>query len=373
MTEAVSTMVDTTDHENVWESVLAENGSPTREPVESSSWQPVDLTTVLDGTYTPPAPTVGERDDGVGLWYPGRQHAVIGETESLKSWLAQLGAVTELKRGNGVLYIDFEDDAHSVVGRMLALQVNAAVIRDHFAYLRPEGPVTDARNFNALKTAMNDLQPTLCILDGITEAMTMHGLNPLDNRDAAQFGRELPRKITDTGTAVVSLDHVTKDREGRGRYAIGAAHKLNGLNGAAYSLENRTPLSVGTTGRSTLLILKDRPGQIREHAVRATGGNYWFADLTIKSHTIDFVEANLEPPGDAPQRFRPTSLMHQVSAALAAAPEPLNQRGILDRVQSKAENVRAAIACLIDEGNITTSPGPNRATMHTLTKPFKED
>ena len=59
----------------------------------------------------------------------------------------------------------------------------------------------------------------------------MHGLDPLKNQDAL-FGTMVTKQLTASGAAAVSLDHVVKDREGRGRYALGAVHKLNGLSGA---------------------------------------------------------------------------------------------------------------------------------------------
>jgi hypothetical protein len=42
------------------------------------SWQPVDLSDVLDGTWQPLQPTVGLRTDGVGVFYPGKSHTVSG-------------------------------------------------------------------------------------------------------------------------------------------------------------------------------------------------------------------------------------------------------------------------------------------------------
>ena len=69
----------------------------------------------------------------------------------------------------------------------------------------------------------------------------MHGLNPSDNKDIAEFGNILPRKLTNAGCAGLCLDHVPKSAENRGRYAIGGVHKLNGLDGAAYTMEAREP------------------------------------------------------------------------------------------------------------------------------------
>ena len=99
--------------------------------------------------------------------------------------------------------------------------------------------------------------------------MVLHGLNPIDNRDVAVFISKLPRLIAASGPATVCLDHVPKAEEARGRYAIGGVHKLNAIDGAAYVLETRDPIDVNRTGRSTILVSKDRPGQLRNTPCRA--------------------------------------------------------------------------------------------------------
>src|SRR5262249_51821834 len=157
--------------------------------------------------------------------------------------------------------------------------------------------------------------------------------------------RVVPRRIAQAGPAVVCLDHVTKSPESRGRYALGAVHKLNGLNGAAYLLENRTPFGVGITGRSTVLVAKDRPGQLRRHALPSGEGRPWSADLAIQSHDQPFAEAALAAPTERPDDFRPTVLMHRVSDALTKARKPLSKAGIEDRVHGQASSIRLAIAC----------------------------
>ena len=69
------------------------------------------------------------------------------------------------------------------------------------------------------------------VIDGVTEAMTMHGLELKDNADVAKFVELLPRPLARMGAAVVLVDHVAKDTGGRGRFAIGAPHKLAGIDG----------------------------------------------------------------------------------------------------------------------------------------------
>ena len=349
------------------------SGEPPPEPHEEAfrrTWQPVDLADVLDGTWAPPEPSVGRRADGVGLFYPGKAHTVSSESEAGKTWFALSAVLDEVSAGNHVVYLDFEDDAGPLVGRLLTLGCNREVVRERFHYIRPEGPVGTGINLDDLATVLSRYSPTLGVLDGITEAMTLHGLNPLDNADAAKFGRMLPRRITEAGTACVSLDHVTKSSENRGRYSIGAVHKLNALDGAAYVLENRKSFGVGLTGKSTVKIAKDRPGQLRKHALPSSAGMHWFGDLVLTSHAEGFSELEVAVPEDRGDDFRPTTLMAHVSDALSGAPEPLSLRGILDRVTGKAENTRRAVAALIDDGYVTTTPGPRGATLHALAKPY---
>ena len=103
------------------------------------TWVPVDLVPYLDGTHTPPTADLLRRSDGQGLVYPGRVHWLAGEPGSLKSWLALLACTQQIHAGHTVIYVDFEDGAAGIVGRLLALGVSADQIQTHFSYLSPEG------------------------------------------------------------------------------------------------------------------------------------------------------------------------------------------------------------------------------------------
>lgn len=345
--------------------------SPEEQP-KPSTWRPVDLTDVLEGRYQPPQPTVGARSDGVGLFYPGRMHTVSSESEAGKTWFLLWACLTEIRRGNHVLYIDFEDEEGGVVGRLMTMGGKPEEIAPYFHYMRPEDSLDHGTARAELREMIAEWQPTLATLDGVTEAMAVHGMDPLDNKDIASFGRKFPRWISKLGPAFVSLDHVTKSVEGRGRYSIGGVHKLNGLDGAAYTMENRSSFGVGLTGKSTVIIAKDRPAQLRRHASPISGGLHHFADLTISSHSDKFAEVSLDPATAKDGEFRPTVLMQKVAAALAKAPIPLSKGEIEDRVKGKAEGIRQATACLIDEGYVEVFKDGN-AQKHRLVKPYTAD
>ena len=70
---------------------------PPPQPAVVTTWEPIDLGPYLAGTIVTPQPTLGmERSDGVRFIYPGREHAVLGETESGKTWFALGCVVPEL-------------------------------------------------------------------------------------------------------------------------------------------------------------------------------------------------------------------------------------------------------------------------------------
>lgn len=338
------------------------------------TWRPVDLGPVLDGERQRPQPTVGRRTDKVGLFYPGKVNAVSSETEAGKTWFAVSAAIDEMMDGNRVLYLDFEDDEIAIVDRLLVLGVHRDLIRGRFHYVRPLEPLRGI-NIVDLDIALAEIQPTLVIVDGITEAMTLHGLNPLKNDEISTFGQGLLSRLTVTGAAVVCLDHVTKDRENRGRYALGGVHKLNRIDGAAYMLENRTPFGIGVTGRSTIRIAKDRPAQLRRHALPSAGGMHWFGDLVLTSHGDEFAEVEVVPPvaKSDDDDWRPTALMAKISDAFVHAGQPLTGRGVTDRVQGNAANIRRALAFLVDDGYVTTEGGSRGATLHTLVRPYQPE
>lgn len=345
-----------------------------REPAPRT-WAPQDLRSVLDGSYKPPQPSVGRRDDGVGLFYPGRMNSVASESEAGKTWFALIACLQEINDGNHVLYIDFEDDAGGVVGRLLCLGGVPDDILERFHYIRPEnqmGPV-DAVDLEGVL----ELNPTLAIVDGVTEGMSLFGLELKDNTDIAKFGRLLLRPLMNSGAAVVTLDHVVKSSENRGRYSIGGVHKLNGLNGVMYMLENRNPFGIGVTGKSTVRVAKDRPGQIRKNGLSHSSGMHWYADLVVKSETQEYAEAHLYSPRERDESEREADedekringLKRQVLDVIRKAPEALTGKGIEDRVTGKAADIRRAVAGLVDTGQIVTRPGPRNATLHSLPAP----
>ena len=230
-----------------------------------SSWKPVDLLKFFDGSYETPITSILIRTDDKGLIYAGRVHSFYGESESGKSWLAQIAVAEQLKQFRKVIYIDFESDAADLVFRLGALGVSQAEILQNFTYIRPDTARDHEDPYwqNLLKPNIN----SLVIIDGVTEALTMWGGETKDNDAITRWMRLFPRAIAQqSGAAVISIDHVTKDKETRGRFAIGGQAKLATIDGAAYLIEPLEVLAPGRTGTLTVRVTKDRPGFVRKIA-----------------------------------------------------------------------------------------------------------
>jgi hypothetical protein len=232
---------------------------------EESSWKPIALKDYYDGLFATPIATILKRTDGNGLIYTGRVHSIYGESESGKSWVAQIASAECLKSDKKVIYIDFESDASDVVGRMKSLGVSRANLLQYFTYIRPDGPRdADDPYWQAI---LESGSAELIIIDGVTESLTMWGGETKDNDAITRWMRIFPRTVaTASGAAVVLIDHITKNAETRGRFAIGGQAKLATIDGAAYLVEPLEALAPGRVGSLTMRVTKDRPGYIRKIA-----------------------------------------------------------------------------------------------------------
>ena len=341
---------------------IASNGAGTLGDDLPSSWTPVDLDAVLDGREVDEPPTRLHRTDGVPLLYAGKVHAISGEPESCKGWLALTAAAETMAGGETVFYVDFEDSAAGVVGRLLSLGVDPDTIRRLFVYVRPSEPL-DARGWAALGAASTPSGSAM--IDGITEAMALHGLSPDDNSDIAKWRSLLPRPLAAAGATVLEVDHVTKNPDTRGRFRSAAQHKLAQLDGAAYGVKVIDTFGRGRTGKVKIICHKDRPGHVRAHEDR----DKCVAMMELVSSDDGAVRVVLEPPGD-PGAWRPTGLMERVSLLLETYPGA-GKREIREGITAKAEWIDKAILALAAEGYITVQPD-GRSHKHFSVRKFRE-
>jgi hypothetical protein len=192
----------------------------------------------------------------------------------------------------------------------------------------------------------------------------------------AHWIRHFPRRLARrTGAAVVLIDHVTKNADSRGRFAIGAQAKMAGLDGAGYIVEVRQPLGRGMRGAVSMRIGKDRPGAVRPEcgAYRPTDRTqeaaYVVIDSTAGTGTSQAIRYEIRPPlADAGAR---EALMENVSKYLEARPTALSQNAIVNGVTGNEKDIRHALNALIESGHVVFEKGARNALMHVLVTPYR--
>ena len=336
------------------------------DPEEPTGWERLDLAAILNGDIPTDLPDLYPRSDDQPLLYQGKVHSFNGEPESGKSWCALAAAVWALTRGRTVTYLDFEDNPASIVGRLIALGATPDDVLHRFHYHRIDQPY----NLDAslvLDQALDVAAPTLAVLDGITEAMNLCGLDPYGNTDVAKFWAIIPRRLARTGAAVVLIDHVTKSRDERGKWAIGAQHKMAAIDGAAFGFETSQPFGRNRHGVARVTIRKDRPGHLRQHANGDNIGEFHLA--STEGHVDAWIAPPPEPASDG--KWRPTALMERVSRHIELHPR-CSRTEVETEVSGKSEWIRRAITVLLDEAHLDEVVKGNRRHELTSVKPFRD-
>jgi hypothetical protein len=337
-----------------------------------SSWNRVDLGPILRGEVPDDLPTMWKRSDGFALLYPGKVHAINAESESGKTWMALHACAERMLLGEHVVFIDFEDSAPSVVRRLVDLGVPVDVVEVCFGYIRPDDPLTPADS-EALVAMVRNRTASLVVVDGVTEAMVLHGFSINDNDDVARFIALLPRPLQRTGAAVLLLDHVTKARDARGGYAIGAQHKRGGIDGAIYTATVERLFGRGKGGSSKLEVSKDRPGHVRGALsdLKRVGSFRLVQDG-------DQLRSEIVPPGSAsvadPSGEPDADLAARIAYVVAAYGQSgVSFGNVVETVQKKRSTVGDVLTWLEDQGYISCERGGSgRANTYRSVRPYGE-
>lgn len=317
-----------------------------------NSWRPVENPVSFDDITPLPPPSILTRDDGRALLYPGAINGLHGESGEGKSWLAKLAAGREMAAGRHVLYVDHEDAYQQVTTDLVLLGFEYDHFREFWHYIAPEEPlITKQLAFTAggleYLTALERWQPSLVILDGVTDGMNLHNLSPSENDDYATWRKVALSPAAKVGAAVLTVDHVTKNN-GKG-YAIGAQHKRAGMTGGSYEVKVVTPYSRGHDGMFKVICRKAKRGHWRKGEVVA---ECHVASSEDGSLTID-VRTPAAGTADEGEAWAPTVLMDRVSEWMEAHPGEHTLTEVRGGVKGRAEWVDVAIDALVEHGYIT--------------------
>jgi hypothetical protein len=332
-----------------------------------------DLTMLWDAAADRPVPTMGARDDGQALVYPGKIHWLAGEPGGGKTWVALWWALEQVRENKSVLYIDMESDPVTITSRLRTLgitQEQLALVR----YLRVRWePVALANAVEQICVRIAAHIPSLVVMDGMASALAQLGRDENSNSDVSAFTGAVLRPIADAGPAVVVVDHMAKpqhgDRGQQSRYARGASAKLADATGAAYLLETITPFSRTKDGLARLRVGKDRNG-----AVGAAGENV--AEIVFNCANEGMAISVRKPaPSQSSGRFVPDGVMRKITKELEAATASTMTATELAAAVGKKTwegNLRSTAIRLLEKHGFLTIESKGQSKLFTLLKPFMD-
>ncbi len=331
-------------------------GSPdplTDSEPERDSWLPLNLN---DLPETPPVkPDLGD----TSMVYPGKRHVFSGPPESAKTLAAYCILIQIARCGGMGILIDFEMGGFDARKRLYELGASREEV-DRILYIEPEVPANSERIGRLV--AFN---PQLVVIDASAGVYSLEGLDDNKRLDVEKVATLYVKVFWRMGIASILIDHVVKDTETRGRYAIGSERKLGGAD-VHLGFDVVNAISRGTAGKYTITTHKDRGGFLKRGHL---------ADLALDSdpetHNITWRFTEAVVTKDAKGHFRNTILMEKISDELRGVAEPLSKAEVKRRVGGNGDRCGKAIETLIDEGHLTTSDGPRHSILVTLARPYK--
>lgn len=318
-----------------------ENAHNSREP---DSWTPKDLTQLPD--KPPVQPNLGQS----GIVYPGKRHVFSGPPESAKTLCAYAIGIATIRHGGIVILIDFEMGEYDCRDRLRELGATTQEISQGIRYLEPDQPATPER-VKALVT----LKPQLVIIDAGAGVYDLEDLDDNKRKDVGKIARLYVHPFWRNGIASILIDHVVKNTETRGKFAIGSERKLGGAD-VHLGFETVRAISRGTTGLYKILTHKDRGGYLKRGRL---------ADLELESdpdtYRISWTLKTPDTASDDEGHFRPTHLMEKVSRHLELQHEPVTRTSIFDALGGTKDYVFKAITALVAEGFAAEADGDGRS------------
>ena len=327
---------------------------PKPSQANGGSWQPIDLLALAD---TPPErPSVG------GLLYRGARHVFSGEPESGKTFAAFALGLEAIRACGRILHLDFEMYAARTRERLREMGATDDELAC-WVHVEPDAPPRDGD-----LAALLALDPTFAIIDAAAGAYDMAGLDDNARKDVERFARMIVRPLSRADVGTIVIDHVTKSKETRGRFAIGSERKVGGVD-VHLGFEAVRPLHRGATGLVKITTAKDRFGFLpRPHA----------ADLELVSDPeTNAITWTLRPaaqhdPADEAASFRPTVLMERVSIYLEQSSGQMSRNTIETDVKGNREYIRVALNVLTREGYVREVAGTRGARLYESLKRYRE-
>jgi hypothetical protein len=264
-----------------------------------------------------------------------------------------------VRAGSTVVLIDFEMGPWDAKTRLRELGATNDELGG-FLYVEPESPAVPASTERLV-----GMEPALVIVDAAAGAFQLESYDDNARKDVERWAAKWVTPFWKAGIATIVLDHVTKNVEGRGAYAIGSERKVGGAD-VHLGFEVVTPIKRGGHGLYKLVTHKDRGGFLKRGKL---------AEFELHSDPdTNVITWAFKAPVETPEgaEWRPTVKMEQVSRWLEKHSEPVPMSHVEEGVGGNRDACRAAIQILIDENNVDETRGPRNARMLEIVAVYRE-
>ncbi len=313
------------------------------------SWRAVSL---LDIAGDPPrAP-----DKLSGTIYSDSSGILSGEPGTGKSMVAMALIAEEAMAGRRSLYLDLERTPALLLERLKLAGLTDKQI-GLIDYVRPTETATPAQ--------LADLVAPIdgvVVVDSYDAALGLFAPEAR-NEDVQRFAREFLDPLRSSGATVVLIDHVTKNKETRGNYSIGAQRKL-AVADWHLRLEVAEGLQRGHVGKLRIKRAKDNLGFLPRNV-----GTF---ELTSHEHTGALSWEVAAGTDQAEGDWKPTGLMEKVSRYVESCIEPPSRAEIEAAVTGKRDYIRQAIIALVAEDYMDENQD-GRGYRYSSVRIYRED
>lgn len=304
-----------------------------------------------------------------GLFYDGEHHLLMAEPEAAKSMLMLRACLENARRGHASIYIDLFEMSEPDVRERLASLGADELERSRILYIRPQDPLQGVA-VHYLRGLIEQHQASLICLDALHGLLRLHGLSEDKNDDVTDLWIRVYEGVLTDGLAVrpatITADHLTKNKETRGRWASGAHAKLDRWR-IAYQLETLIPLNRSQDGLSRVIVSKDRPATL----TRPSPGK-----VSLR-HVGNHIEYELVA-ADAPSEVIgiEETWMRRITDALATEGRDMTQRQIIDAVRKTdgaagSRDHKLAALKKLEELGYVRSTRVGQALYYALAREFK--
>ena len=227
-------------------------------------------------------------------------------------------------------------------------------------YVAPEASATQER-----MAGLVGYDPTLVLVDAAAGAYDLQQLDDNKRGDVERFTRLYVTTFWRAGIATIVLDHVVKNADNRGNYAIGSERKVGGADvHLGFSVVH--PIKRGAKGVYKITTHKDRGGFLKRGKL---------CDFELDSDENHALSWSFVPATEVDEEhpFRPTHLMEKVSRYVEMQPEPVTMTVIKEAVTGKGEFIVEAVNILVSDGFLEESVGARSARLLTSLIAYREE